>query len=87
MIASFSNGPFQTDTAVGHVFNVIARYGPDISRAIVCGAGAMGVYLLAAGPLSRLSLFRYRGPTRCGACGYALATLRKPICPECGKSL
>jgi hypothetical protein len=52
------------------------------------GAGsftlAAGLYWLCAGPLGRTRFFGYRGPTRCGACGYGLQGLREPKCPECG---
>lgn len=80
-------GPFRSARAVDRVCNGLYRHGPT---AVVQGGSflaAAGVYALLAGPLARTRLLRYRGPTRCGVCGYTLTGLREARCPECGKGL
>lgn len=81
------SGVFHGDDPKTRAWNVAYRHGASLAAAgAAWGAGA-GVYLLAAGPLGRTRVFGHRGATRCGRCGYDLAGLAQPRCPECGRVL
>src|SRR5262245_22821642 len=77
------NGPFFGDDAKTRAFNLLAWLGPWWLSLAAGFAAALIAYALAA-RWSGWRLSGYRGPTRCGRCGYVLTGLRQPTCPECG---
>ncbi len=81
------SGPFIGEDLKHDAWNFAWRHvGLAVSSAAGLGAAA-GVYTVCACGLGRTRLFGYRGPTRCGVCGYALAGLTEPRCPECGRAI
>jgi len=77
------DGPFFGGGLKVRAFNFAAKHGPWLGGAAAGWLTAVGAYMVCR----RLERFRplgYRGPTRCGRCGYRLAGLREPRCPECG---
>lgn len=80
-------GPFVGEGARDQAWNSVWRHATLAVSSAAGLAGAGAVYALAAGPLGRTRVFGYRGPTRCGSCGYALAGLAESRCPECGRRI
>lgn len=81
------DGPFFGEGFRDAAWNFVWRHAALMSASGAGLACAALVYALGAGPLRRTRVFGYRGPTRCGACGYALAGLVEPRCPECGRAI
>lgn len=81
------HGPFFGDDTKCARWNFLWRHATLAASTAAGLASAAAVYGLAAGPLGRTRAFGYRGPTRCGSCGYALAGLTEPRCPECGRCI
>jgi hypothetical protein len=85
-IAWGPGGPFVGDGLRVRAFNILAREGVWLTGA---GVGFTAAFLVYA-CLVRTEHWRlvgYRGPTRCGPCGYTLRGLRGPRCPECGREI
>lgn len=80
-------GPFYGAGWSVAAWNFTYRNGPWAACTLTAYGAAMGVYGLSAGPLAATRVFRYRGRTVCGACGYDLRGTVDRRCPECGKSL
>ena len=87
VLVMHANGPFVGDDPRTAAWNWAYRHGPWMATTGAAYAAALAAYGLCAGPLGRGRVFGYRGPTRCGRCGYALHGLREPRCPECGTAM
>ncbi len=83
VVAWGPSGPFLGEDLKVRAFNFLARNGVWLVGAIVGFVAALGAYSTCRG-LERWWPLGYRGPTRCGGCGYVLHGLREPRCPECG---
>lgn len=77
------DGPFFGGGFKVRLFNGLAMYGPWLAGAMSGFAAAAGTYA-ACRALGRRGPRESKGVTRCGRCGYALAGLKEPRCPECG---
>ena len=83
------DGPFLGEGSGTRVWNLAWRNAPWAAAAAAGWTAAMLAYAACASPrlLGRSRLFAYRGPTRCGGCGYVLTGLREMRCPECGRGI
>ena len=77
-----AGGPFMGTGLRVRFFNLLARNGVWWSAAGAGFAAAMTLTMIGL-RLEHTRLIGYRGPTRCGRCGYTLRGLREPRCPEC----
>jgi hypothetical protein len=80
------DGPFFGEGLRVRIANWLARNG-GLHAAVWCSfLSAAAAYGLCARAY-RWRVLGYRGPTRCGVCGYGLSGLREPRCPECGRAI
>lgn len=80
-------GPFLGDSGVDRRWNFLYR---NLAWAAAAAGGfcaAAAVFTIESTLLGCTRPFGYRGPTRCGGCGYMLAGLCEPCCPECGQRI
>jgi len=77
------DGPFVGEGLKVAAFNFAARNGAWLIGSMAGWAAALAAYGACCG-LERFRPLGYRGPSRCGRCGYELSGLKEPRCPECG---
>ncbi len=81
-----ADGPFWGERSANRLCNILTVWGTWATPKLAGFAAAAGLSLLLHGPLAR-RVPRKPVPTRCGTCGYILAGLREPCCPECGTAI